>query len=110
MDNLPKLETSYKIVNTFRKYKKTQNLLFWEKFKMLRYQIVCKIRSSKKTYFNKHEDILSKENVNSKIFWKTSKQVMALQKSNHTILTPKLNDKLAENDIDKINMLNDYFS
>ena len=35
---------------------------------------------------------------------------MALQKSNHTIPTPKLNDKLVENDIDKTNMLNDYFS
>ena len=94
---------------TFRKYKKTQNLLFWEKFKILRNQIVSNIRSSKKNYFDKLEDILSKENVNSKIFWKTSKQVMGLQKSNHTIPTLKLNDKFAEKDIDKANMLNDYF-
>ena len=50
---------------TFRKYKKTQNLLFWEKFKKLRNQIVSNIRSSKKNYFDKLEDILSKENVNS---------------------------------------------
>ena len=34
---------------------------------------------------------------------------MGLQKSNHTIPTLKLNDKLAEKDIDKANMLNDYF-
>ena len=94
---------------TFRKYKKTQNLLFWEKFKILRNQIVSNIRSSKKNYFDKLEEILSKENVNSKIFWKTSKQVMGLQKSNHTIPTLKLNDKFAEKDIDKANMLNDYF-
>ena len=71
------------------------------------FQCLTEIRSSKKTYFNKLDDILSKENVNSKIFWKTSKQVMSLQKSNHAIPTPKLNDKLAENDIDKTNMLND---
>ena len=35
---------------------------------------------------------------------------MGLQKSNHTIPTLKLNDKFAEKDIDKANMLNDYFS
>ena len=34
---------------------------------------------------------------------------MGLQKSNHTIPTLKLNDKFAEKDIDKANMLNDYF-
>ena len=34
---------------------------------------------------------------------------MGLQKSNHTIATLKLNDKFAEKDIDKANMLNDYF-
>ena len=96
--------------HTFRKYKKTQNLLFWEKFKMLPNQIVSNhIRPSKKYYFDKLEEILSKENVNSKVFWKTSKQVMGLQKSNHTIPKLKLNDKFAENDIDKANMLSDYF-
>ena len=34
---------------------------------------------------------------------------MGLQKSNHTIPTLKLNHKFAEKDIDKANMLNDYF-
>ena len=34
---------------------------------------------------------------------------MGLQKSNHTIPTLKLNDKFAEKNIDKANMLNDYF-
>ena len=90
------------IRNLIRKRKHT-------KFKILRNQIVSNIRSSKNNYFDKLKDILSKENVNSKIFWKTSKQVMGLQKSNHTIPTLKLNDKFAEKDIDKANMLNDYF-
>ena len=48
---------------TFRKYKKTQNLLFWEKIKILCNQIVNNIRSSKKIYSDKLEDILSKEYV-----------------------------------------------
>ena len=91
---------------TFRKYKKTQNLLFWEKSKMLRNQINSKITSSKKNYFDKLEDILLST---PKYLGKTSKQVIGLQKSNHTIPTLKLNDKFAENDIDKANMLNDYF-
>ena len=34
---------------------------------------------------------------------------MGLQKSNHTIPMLKLNDTFAEKDIDKANMLNDYF-
>ena len=34
---------------------------------------------------------------------------MGLQKSNHTIPKFKLNDKFAEKDIDKANMLNHYF-
>ena len=76
---------------------------------MLRSQIFSKLRSSKQNYFDKLEEILSKENVNSKILWKTSKQVMGLQKSNHTIPTLKLNGNFAENDIAKANMLNDYF-
>ena len=52
----------WKQKRTFRKYKKTHNLLFWEKFKMLRNQIVSNIRSLKKNYFDNLEDILSKEN------------------------------------------------
>ena len=34
---------------------------------------------------------------------------MGQQKSNHTIPKLKLNDKFAEKDIDKANMLSDYF-
>ena len=65
---------------------------------------------SKTNYFDKLEDILSKENVNSKLFWKTSKQILGVSKTSHTIPTLKLDNKFAENNADKANMLNEYFS
>ena len=65
---------------------------------------------SKTNYFDKLEDILSKENVNSKLFWKTSKQILCVSKTPHTIPTLKLDNKFAENIADKANMLNEYFS
>ena len=65
---------------------------------------------SKTNYFDKLEDILSKENVNSKLFWKTSKQILGVSKTSHTIPTLKLDNKFAENNADKANMLNEYLS
>ena len=94
----------------FRKFKKTSNQSFWEKFKALRNKVVNEIRLSKTNYFDKLEDILSKENVNSKLFWKTSKQILGVSKTSHTIPTLKLDNKFAENNADKANMLNEYFS
>ena len=95
---------------TFRKFKKTSNQSFWEKFKALRNKVINEIRLSKTNYFDKLEDILSKENVNSKLFWKTSKQILGVSKASHTIPTLKLDNKFAENNADKANMLNEYFS
>ena len=65
---------------------------------------------SKTNYFDKLEDILSKENVNSKLFWKPSKQILGVSKTSHSIPTLKLDNKFAENNADKANMLNEYFS
>ena len=59
---------------------------------------------------DKLEDILSKENLNSKLIWKTSKQILGVSKTSHTIPTLKLDNKFAENNADKANMLNEYFS
>ena len=73
-------------------------------------KVVNEIRLSKTHYFDKLEDVLSKENVNSKLFWKTSKQILDISKASHTIPTVKLDNKFAENNTDKANMLNEYFS
>ena len=99
-----------KRIRAFRKFKKTSNQSFWEKFKALRNKVVNEIRLSKTNYFDKLEDFLSKENANSKKFWKTSKQILGVSKTSHTIPTLKLDNKFAENNADKANMLNEYFS
>ena len=48
--------------------------------------------------------------MNSKLFWKTSKQILSVSKTSHTIPTLKLDNKFAEKNADKANMLNEYFS
>ena len=73
-------------------------------------KVVNEIRLSKTHYFDKLEDVLSKENVNSKLFWKTSKQILDISKTSHTIPTVKLDNKFAENNTDKVNMLNEHLS
>ena len=90
--------------------KKPSNQSFWEKFKAPRNKVVNEIRLSKMHYFDKLEDILSNESVNSNLFWKTSKQILSVSKTSHTIPTLKLDNEFAENNADKANMLNEYFS
>ena len=45
-----------------------------------------------------------------KIFWKTSKQLLKIGKSNHDIPTLEMNNEYAETDIQKADMLNKYFA
>ncbi|MCG8092513.1 MAG: hypothetical protein JAZ17_02615 [Candidatus Thiodiazotropha endolucinida] len=94
----------------YKKYKRTSNQHYWDKYKRLRNNCVTEIRESKKSYYEKLERLLSTENVNSKLFWKTSKQLLNLNKSSTKIPTLLLNGVNAESEIDKANMLNDYFS
>ena len=44
----------------------------------------------------------------SKIFWKTAKQFLNLGKSSSSIPTLKINDRYAEDDLQKANLLNTY--
>ena len=94
----------------YNKFKKTKNLYFWNRFKKLRNTVTNLIRNSKQDYFNKLESILTDETPNSKLFWKTSKQILKLEKSSQAIPTLNLNNKCAETDLQKANMLNEYFS
>ncbi|MEW8545280.1 MAG: reverse transcriptase family protein, partial [Candidatus Thiodiazotropha sp.] len=94
----------------YRKYKCTSNDYYWNKFKKLRNSVVSEIRNSKKAYFDKLEHILNSENVNSKLFWKTSKQVLSIHRCSTKIPTLLSCGEIAESDIQKANMLNDYFS
>ena len=94
----------------YNKFKKTNNLYFWNQFKVVRNNVIDLIRKSKQNYFDKLENIFSNENLNSKLFWKTSKQLLGLGKTSKNIPTLSLNDEYAETDYQKATMLNKYFA
>ena len=94
----------------FRKFKRTTNPLHLEHYKTLRNKVVSEIRKSKKDYFDKLDNLLSSETTDSKLFWKTSKQMLNIGKSNHDIPMLFMNNKCAETDIQKANMLNNYYA
>ena len=54
--------------------------------------------------------MLTSENPNSKLFWKTSKQLLKIGKISQNVPTLKLNDEFAETDLKKAEMLNKYFA
>lgn len=95
---------------TYRKFKKTNNMRYWEKYKRLRNIVVNAIRVGKQEYFDKLEHKLNVENSNTKIFWKTSKQLLNLGKNSQNIPTLRLGNECADNDKQKATALNDYFS
>ena len=50
------------------------------------------------------------ENSNSKLFWKTLKQLLKIGKISQNVPTLKLNDEVAETVLQKAEMLNKYFA
>ena len=90
-----------------KRFKRTNNLIYWESYKNIRNLTVTELRNSKKNYFDKIDELLSTSTRDSKIFWKTAKQF--LRKSSSSISTLKLNDYYAEDDLQKANLLNTYF-
>ena len=94
----------------FRKYKKTHDINLRDQFKVIRNKVFNEIRKSKKEYFDKLEQLLSNQSASSKIFWKTSKQILNLDKTPTNIPTLIFNDETAEDDYQKSNMLNNYFA
>ena len=54
--------------------------------------------------------MLTSENPNSKLFWKTSKQLLKIGKISQNVPTLKLNDEFAETDLQQAEMLNKYFA
>ena len=76
----------------FRKYRKNSNIDFLVKFKTLRNRVVNEIRNSKREYFEKLEHLLNKELTNSKLFWKTSKQILNLDKNSAALPTFNMNN------------------
>ncbi|MCG7864733.1 MAG: hypothetical protein JAY74_00010, partial [Candidatus Thiodiazotropha taylori] len=94
----------------FRQFKRTSDNQYWDKYKYIRNKIVSDIRKSKNDYFDKLDALLSTETSNMKLFWKTSKQLLNVSKSSSSIPTLVLNNEYAEDDHQKANMLNTYFT
>ena len=94
----------------YNKFKKTMNLYFWNRFKKLRNTVTNLIRNSKQDYFNNLESISTDETSNSKLFSGNFQAYFKTRKSSQAIFTLNLNNKCAETDLQKANMLNEYFS
>ena len=76
----------------------------------MRNKVVKEIRKSKQDFFDKLDRQLSSDNHDPKLFWKTSKQVLSLDKSSSSIPTLNMHNEFAETDQAKAEMLNLYFS
>ena len=79
-------------------------------YKIIRYKVVKEIRKSKQDYFYELDGQLSSDDYDPKLLWKTSKQVLNLDKSSNSIQTLKMNNKFAETDQAKAEMWKFYFS
>ena len=94
---------------TFRKYKKTNFLALWEKYKKLRNIVVNKIRKSKTAYFEKLENSKNSDSVDPKMFWKASKSLLKTNKNIYNSIFFS-DGRYAETDEEKANILNDFFA
>ena len=68
-------------------FKKTNINHYWLKYKTIHNNVVKEIRQSKQQYFDKLDQLLSSENIIPKLVWKTSKQLLNLNKSSGSIPT-----------------------
>ena len=80
-----------------------------ENYKTFRNGIVSEIRKSKNDYFEKLDRILSAGKAISKLFRKTTKQVLNLNKTSSDIPTLIMNNEYAEDNAHKAKLLNDFF-
>ena len=80
----------------YKKFKKTNNFHHWVKFKATRNKVVKVVRLSKKEYFDKLETTLNTAKPSSKLFWKTSKQILKLNKSAQSVRTLIYNNETTE--------------
>ena len=71
---------------------------------------ISEIRQAKINYYDKLERQLSTVNPGSRLFWKTSKQLLNIDRRSASIPTLSFNGEYAEDDDQKANMLNSYFS
>ncbi|MCG8111690.1 MAG: reverse transcriptase family protein, partial [Candidatus Thiodiazotropha taylori] len=94
----------------YRKFKRTSNIFFWEKYRAIRNKIVNEVRKSKNDYLDKLDRALSTENVDTKMFWKTAKQFLNSSTPTSEIPTLTMNNEYADGDLKKAGMLLNYFA
>ena len=86
----------------FRRARNTNHPTHWQHYRAHRNKTVSMLRQSKQAFFANNLSISNK-----KLFWKTMKY---LRKGQSTIPTLSCNGQEANNDIDKANMLNNFFA
>ena len=91
-----------------RKAKLSNTTENWTKFRQKRNEVVSAIRKSKVKYYEKISDQL-KQNKGAKTWWRTAKKAMGGNMAN-SIPPLHYNNILAESDLDKAEVLNEYFT
>lgn len=94
----------------FRKARQTQSQYQWQKFRQVRNETIKFIREAKSNYYSKLSDKLKQGSLLSSDWWKTLKTFIS---SKQTTSIPPLKNPETEDlnftDVDKANLLNDYF-
>ena len=96
----------------YKKAKKNNNPVHWEKYRRIRNNVVSNLRKSKQKYYSSlAEKVNSSDHNNSKLWWKIVKQFLQDQKALSSEFPPiKEGDNLATGDADKAELFNDFFA
>ena len=111
--NLPWLTANIKKLirkrqRLFRKARRTNDPILWQRFRRLRNKITSMIRLSKQNHIDKLAEKLKSENLSFSDWWPTLKHfIFPGQKS--TLPPLQSNDELIIDDFERANLLNDYF-
>ena len=92
----------------FRRAKQTKTVVQWAIFKRIRNNVVSLIRESKQNIEEKLSTKLKSQSLSSRDWWRTLKTFFSSD-SKSKIPTLDINGSLFTDNIDKANLLNDYF-
>ena len=81
----------------------------WHKFRKIRNAVVKLIRESKQSYYDKLKDKLASGSLSAKDWWSTLK-FFILPSSKTSIPPLEYNDNIYTDELDKANILNNFFS
>lgn len=93
----------------YRRAKRTNNDTCWANFRAQRNKVISEIKKAKTKYNDDLSDKLKNCNTDPKLFWKVSKQLLNLNKSQRSLPDLQHNGQVYETDPDKASLLNDFF-